>query len=202
MNPSPGAVGFNPTSSTAQGESGRQVAEGEQRLAFTGEDHLAFWTRNLSQSPGYVYVIQGEPDSPIKVGWAKQDVRARVATLQTGAWEELRLLYVLPGSQALEWQLHRKIRYARVRGEWFQHESIPDFLHFVADLAQRMVAAYAGDGRAPDYQDFGSWYRNTARTPEVVVRFEEPSPRSPDEVAERLAAHWMRPRRPFNSTLC
>lgn len=44
-----------------------------------GEQDLAFWTKHLKGEQCFVYVIQGDPDTPIKVGRAK-DVPARMAT--------------------------------------------------------------------------------------------------------------------------
>ena len=101
-------------------------------------------------------MIQGKPGTPIKVGTA-QDVLKRLKGLQTGNPQELRLLYVLLGNHRLEWNLHKRIWRNRVRGEWFDGPVIPDFLLFVADVAERMVASYEGELKPPDWRDFAEW---------------------------------------------
>lgn len=108
--------------------------ESEVRLQPTGEEHLAFWLERL-EKPSFVYVIQPEGDSPIKIGRAV-DVRKRLAGLQTGNPRRLQLLYVVPGDNELEWQLHYRLRPSRLTGEWFGGEETESFLRFAHDLAQ------------------------------------------------------------------
>lgn len=130
---------------------------------------------------------------PIKIGVAK-DVRARIRGLQTGNPELLRLLYVLPGDNELEWQLHRKLKGSRIQGEWFAGPKVEPFLYFLADLAEQMVEAYAGNGKAPHYRDFGTWAHRSSK--EMVVRYVEPNPLPPEEAMANLKARWMRHRQP------
>lgn len=181
-------------------EGGRCV-EGDAWAALplmTGDQALAFWTRVLAD-PSFVYVVQGESGTPIKVGVAK-DVRARMAGLQCGNPQKLRLLYALPGDHELEWQLHRRLHGARIHGEWFGGEQIPPFLEFVADLARKMYEARNGDV-APHYWQFGGakvWKRRRPKPkpePELVVHHVEPEITA-EERQRRLHANWTRPRRP------
>lgn len=150
----------------------------------TGEAHLRFWKGRLKE-PSFVYVIQANGDTPIKVGVAK-DVHARMRTLQTGNPRQLRLLYVVPGAHALETKFHRQLRHSRLCGEWFDGPDVPGFLSEVQELAQRMVDS----GRpgeclpAPETSTSGD-----------TVRYVEPNPVSPEEQQERLRAAWCR-RRP------
>lgn len=44
-------------------------------LRHEAERHLEFWTRKGSEVPGYVYLIQGDPETPIKIGYAKDPRR-------------------------------------------------------------------------------------------------------------------------------
>lgn len=93
-------------------------------------EQLAYW-EGVLESPEFVYVIQGDEGTPIKVGYAR-DPRSRQATLQTGNPQELHLLIVFPGSQAAERECHRRLKSASVRGEWFFGEVADDFLASLA----------------------------------------------------------------------
>jgi hypothetical protein len=106
----------------------------------TATEHLAFWTALDAAPESYVYVIQAEGDSPIKVGWAV-DVPKRIAELQTGNPRRLRLIHLLVGERRLEHNLHRRIgRPSRLMGEWFDGEEVAPVMDLVQDLAIRMVA--------------------------------------------------------------
>lgn len=61
------------------------------------EKDLEFWTKRVKE-PGYVYVIQGDPDTPVKIGYAKNPL-TRLAELQTGNPQELRLRAVVPAGK-------------------------------------------------------------------------------------------------------
>ena len=147
---------------------------------------VLWWTERLDD-PCFVYVIRA--GGPIKVGVAK-DVAARLSTLQTGNPYRFELLYVIPGGQDLEWQLHRRIESDRMEGEWFDGPLVPDFLEFIANLAVKMRAAYADDGVAPHWKrliDSWEYHRTSIRHhAEVTVRYVEPDPLSPEEVAARI----------------
>lgn len=77
--------------------------------------------------------------SRIKIGWSR-NVAARIAQLQTGNAEAVRLLATTPGARALERQLHDQFAEARVAGEWF--EATPALVAY--------VAALSGSGRTPE----------------------------------------------------
>lgn len=66
----------------------------------------------------FVYFIQCVSGGPIKIGYAVDPVR-RVSHLQSGTFEELKILASIPGSRQQEAALHRKFAAARVRSEWF-----------------------------------------------------------------------------------
>lgn len=72
-----------------------------------------------------VYVIQAG-DGPCKIGTAK-DVKARLASLQIGAHEPLRLIAVYVGSFPHERLLHQHFKAFRLDGEWFNLR-LPDAL--------------------------------------------------------------------------
>ena len=66
-----------------------------------------------------VYLIRAGETDMVKIGWA-DDPEARRADLQTGHYEELRILRLIEGSPATERWLHRYFRTEHVRREWFQ----------------------------------------------------------------------------------
>lgn len=69
---------------------------------------------------GYVYFIGPERgDAPVKIGTARNPVR-RLAGLQSGHYERLVILGLLPGSFKFEKELHETFARDRVRGEWFR----------------------------------------------------------------------------------
>lgn len=118
-----------------------------RRMPFSSPyEYIDWWKGELGPNTSFVYVIQAKGCSPIKIGTAK-DVRARIATLQTGCWHELLLRHVFPGDHALEAELHRRLASSRLRGEWF-HPS-HDFLDAMQRFAQVAVDYYIATGRLP-----------------------------------------------------
>lgn len=65
-----------------------------------------------------IYFVQEDFENLIKIGFAI-NVRSRLAGLQTGSAQELRLIGVMPGSYADELDLHQRLEWARFRGEWY-----------------------------------------------------------------------------------
>jgi hypothetical protein len=75
-----------------------------------------------------VYFVRSGTDGPIKIGKAN-NVRNRIAGLQTAHPWPLHLLLVLPGSEVEERALHTEFKAARMRGEWFEpHRSLLEFI--------------------------------------------------------------------------
>lgn len=66
-----------------------------------------------------IYYIQRGEDGPIKIG-TSNDPERRLAELQTGSGEPLRLLAVIPGDRSLERQIHSALRDHQGIGEWFK----------------------------------------------------------------------------------
>lgn len=70
-----------------------------------------------------VYVVGGEGIRPVKIGRAK-DMKARLASLQTGSPHEL-YVFGLHGKMtrdeaiAIEASVHKALETKRLRGEWF-----------------------------------------------------------------------------------
>lgn len=155
---------------------------------------LTLWRARLDD-PCFVYVVQGGPDMPAKIGWAHDPV-ARMAILQTGNHLALRLMAVLPGGQALEHNLHRRFREGRISGsEWFEGVVVGEILRFVGSLGEQMAAGYDGSGRCPDPRQFGL-EAGPARSREYSTTTTPPPNFAavPPQVARQgLNAHWYDP---------
>jgi hypothetical protein len=73
-----------------------------------------------------VYFIQRGEDGPIKIGSTGLDPRHRLAALQIGSAERLRLLGYL---QSKETEIHSLFSEHRLSGEWFRpHQDILEFV--------------------------------------------------------------------------
>ncbi len=80
-----------------------------------------------------IYFIQSEATNHIKIGFTESDdASVRLATLQTGNANRLRLLGTIPGTLEDEKNLHRLFAAHRVSGEWF--EPAPEVLAAVVAI--------------------------------------------------------------------
>lgn len=80
-----------------------------------------------------VYFIQcGGAWGPIKIGTTEGNPRARLAAMQTGNPQDLRLLHAIPGGQDTESGLHNMFAHLRIRGEWFRGDD--ELRGFIAGL--------------------------------------------------------------------
>lgn len=68
------------------------------------------------------YIIQAGPTGPVKIGRA-DDPNARLATLQTGQPEELRIIRIVDTPYECEGAFHARFADLRIRGEWFRFDS-------------------------------------------------------------------------------
>lgn len=77
---------------------------------------------------GFVYFIRC--GDKVKIGFALNDVGARLKTLQTGSAEPLSLLHYERGSERAERELHRRFAAYRYVREWFRLEGdLADFIN-------------------------------------------------------------------------
>lgn len=70
---------------------------------------------------GYIYFIAMEPDEYVKIGFTKQHPKLRMAALQTGCPQRLRLRGYFPGTLNDERRLHEVFAPLRAQGEWFHN---------------------------------------------------------------------------------
>ncbi len=177
----------------------------------TAEEHLDFWLEHLEE-PSFVYVIQAEPGTPIKVGVAKNP-RSRLATLQTGNPAELRLLFVVPGSHTLEAGLHRRLKDSAVRGEWFAEPGIDGFLEWMDEFAAQGIVEFGLYGvlptlpeehlpEPPKRRGFGPsgdrnaklghrWRTGQVETAPITIRHTKPEPVMDIEKAREVRASFV-----------
>lgn len=104
---------------TAKRESEWRAGEVERRERIKGKPH--------------VYFIQQGDSGAIKIGCSKNPAQ-RLAGLQTGHSEPLRLLTCAVGSQDQERALHDRFAHLRVSGEWFRPaEELLSYIRLVTD---------------------------------------------------------------------
>lgn len=75
---------------------------------------------------GIVYFIQDAVKTDIKIGFCLKQPEKRLAALQTGNSNPLRLVGHVPGSEAHEKGLHRRFSRFRTHGEWFSNAVLAD----------------------------------------------------------------------------
>ena len=85
-----------------------------------------------------IYFVQIEGGGPVKVGYAN-DVRRRLADLQTASFQRLRLVASMPGDRAAEAEVHKRLNHLRIRGEWFRPD--PEMWEVLGDLTDLPVIA-------------------------------------------------------------
>lgn len=92
-------------------------------------DHdTADYDYDIAAHGPYVYVIQsGGRTGPVKIGFAGNPVE-RLAQLQTGNPNQLKLRLMVRGTKQHERELQRKARPYRINGEWFRYEGAVRFV--------------------------------------------------------------------------
>jgi hypothetical protein len=103
-------------------EIGRKVAVahlGYEELAAASSSSIESSLDDLKASlPQFVYFIGCGITGPVKIGIAA-DPNIRLATLQTGHFDDLHLLAVTRGGREGEVAYHRKFAEFKLKGEWF-----------------------------------------------------------------------------------
>ena len=86
----------------------------------------------VKQSARFAYFIQQVSGGPIKIGSAT-DPHARLATLQTGSPQPLRLLAAIDGGERKERAMHHQFSHLRIAGEWFR--PAPELLALIKEVS-------------------------------------------------------------------
>jgi len=101
-------------------------------------DHLSLmeWEYSedypLSSPKPRVYFIQSIIGGPIKIGYTTEEVRRRLAALQTGNPHKLKILAWIHSPRTREAELHAQFAHARLEGEWFS--PVPELLALIESL--------------------------------------------------------------------
>ena len=90
----------------------------ESSLTYKTVKHVLEPYNNVAE--GWVYFARSGECGPIKIGYSSTDVLRRLATLQTGHWELIRLVGVMIGCPKDETDLHKRFSKYRLMGEWFE----------------------------------------------------------------------------------
>lgn len=138
----------------------------------TGDRHRLLWQAQLRKGQTYVYFIQGDPGTPIKVGFTNR-VGKRLGELQTGSYQRLHVLAVLPAPRSAETAYHRLLQSERGIGEWFSGPLTDQLMFRVLEIADRMVASYDGSGRTPDIYEFDDLIERPVIEPEPEIVIEK-----------------------------
>ena len=96
----------------------------------------------------WVYFLRSGENGPIKIGFTGSAPTARLAALQTGNPEPLRLIGAIPGTMADEGKLHDRFAEAWLQGEWFR--PVPELLAFIEG------AVFASREQPPSYDEMVS----------------------------------------------
>ncbi len=88
------------------------------------------------KNPPFVYFIQQGSSGPIKIGFTRDDLYARVKRLQTGNPLPLKLLAIIDGAcTKTEISLHSRFSSCRLNGEWFAPTE--ELLNFINEIRRR-----------------------------------------------------------------
>lgn len=133
------------------------------------DDVRDYLLRNRGQiCSGFVYVIDTDAlHSPVKIGYAGDPV-ARLGTLQTGSFRELRLRNIVAAGMDIEREFHDRVGGERVRGEWFAGSRTAMLVAEIATFARYQAEMFAATGEIVQVPHFGAArrLRESNRTPE------------------------------------
>lgn len=76
----------------------------------------------LRERVGLIYFLRAGDEGPVKIGYVEHDLDKRIRHLQSGHYEKLELLRVIPGTMVDEGRFHLYFRERRIRGEWFRFD--------------------------------------------------------------------------------
>jgi hypothetical protein len=107
--------------------------EEEARIKMEKSSLDARQKKKLLKTEGYIYFVQGESGGPIKIGHSI-DPEKRIKELQTGYPDMLKLLFMIPGSEERERQVHKMLSKHRLNGEWFRPDA--ELLEKVQELTR------------------------------------------------------------------
>lgn len=124
----------------------------------------------MDKPQSWIYFVQLGDSGPVKIGTAR-NVRTRLAGLQCGTIETLRLIAVIPGARDMEKKLHSQFDEYRLRGEWFEFGPALAAIIDAADPEDvQGLRSKRGLGRAPDEIARGPWFDKSLTVAEALDR--------------------------------
>ena len=75
-------------------------------------------TMRESARPGHIYFLKNGRRKLVKIGFSS-DHATRIGSIQMATPDKLKLIATIPGSRALEAELHKRFAKYHVQGEWF-----------------------------------------------------------------------------------
>jgi len=119
-----------------------------------GDQQRAYWSSALRSDQTYVYFIQAGDSGPIKIGFTS-NVDSRMQALQTGNYQQLNLLTIVPAPATLEKLYHDFMDRYRIRGEWFEGKRVSQLAGRVRLYVDRMIAVHEkGDPSPPSIYNY------------------------------------------------
>ena len=106
-----------------------------------------------------IYFVEAEGTNCVKIGFTSRSVEQRIAELQTGQPQRLRLWGSIPGECDAEQGLHKEYAALRTNGEWFSPAD--SIYHTIRNLIDNQLPWY--HCRAPQFLG-RIWLRAVAPT--------------------------------------
>lgn len=94
-----------------------------------GSGNRAYSCAETVPASGFIYFVT-DGTGAVKIGFT-ENVRRRLAGLQTGHHAPLVLMGAIPATLDAEQFIHQKFKHLKIRGEWFR--STQELIDFIAD---------------------------------------------------------------------
>ena len=101
-----------------------------------------------------IYFIQSGLSGPIKIGYTSICAEHRLKALQTGSWEELKLLGTIDGNADNEHELHQRFMDYFIRGEWYwPAQSLIIYINNLLNIpSMPKIAVTLSTAKLPEYE--------------------------------------------------
>lgn len=109
------------------------------KLTVENSSTVIYGQRYPFRAPYFLYCIGSELGHPVKLGYT-QSPSARVQNVQSHSWEDMRLLWAVPGGRATEAALHRRFADRLIRGEWYRDEDLAIATSYVSAVELNRLA--------------------------------------------------------------
>lgn len=136
-----------------------------------------YWMSLGNPSDEIVYFIQGKSGGAVKIGTTtRENLKKRVASIQTGNPEKLQIRHIERGGRGLEQLLHERFRSCRIRknGEWFipNEEMRAEFGVWIlapVELGIDHLTAIRNEGFRDGWRRAGRYYASRLRDDAIAA---------------------------------